>query len=144
MPKYNGDTIQAKMMAGVDTDDELNIIRTDTDGAVHIVNATGSELDVNIANTPLETTETNATTAGTTTPSIATTNTTILAANANRQGGVISNPGPTTVFVNFSAAATTSHHQLVEGGFIHLKNYTGTVTGVVASGSQTIVATEFE
>lgn len=187
MPKYNGDTIQAKMCAGVDTDDELNIIRTSDDGAVHTylngqeaaievegtvsVDNFPATQDVNIASqesplevegtvsvdnlngltdvelraTPVETIEPASGNASTTSVTVTDSGVTVLAANVDRLGGLISNPGATDVYISFGTSpATTSMHRLSEKGVIPIGRYTGAIYGITASGSQGVAVTEFE
>ena len=105
----------------------------------------GSEMQVDIVSAPqLETKETRASTAATTTPTVTTGSGTVLAANANRLGGLISNPtGGTTCYLNFGATATTAHHELAAGSSLPLGTYTGSVTGITASGTQDLAVTEF-
>ena len=105
----------------------------------------GSEMQVDIVSAPqLETKETRSDTAATTTPTIAATTTEVLAANASRLGGMITNPtGGTTCYLNFGAAATTSHHELAAGSVCNLGAYTGVVNAIASSGTQVLTVTEF-
>lgn len=103
--------------------------------------------NVNIASqdAPLEVEDLElANTATTTTPTVTTSSTTVLAANANRKGALISNPlGGSTVFLNFGGAATVAHHPLKAEGRLELGRTTMSVTGIVGTGTQALVVTEF-
>lgn len=89
--------------------------------------------DLEVSNTSTETS-----------PTITTASTTILAANANRKGAVISNPpGGATVYVSFGSTATTSKHPLVAGGRLTVGRMTASIAGIVASGTQALAVSEF-
>lgn len=91
----------------------------------------------------LTTTPSTSGSATTTTPTVTTSSSEVLAANANRKGALITNPGSTTVYLNFDAAATTSHHPLKGDGNTQVGAYTGSITAITASGTQALVVSEF-
>jgi hypothetical protein len=59
----------------------------------------------------------------------------VLAANAARASAVLKNVGTVAVFVNFDAPATTVKFQLDPGDTLEVRGYTGSVTGITASGT---------
>lgn len=105
----------------------------------------GSEMQVDIVTAPtLTTKEIRSGTAATTTPTVTTSTTTVLDSNANRLGALISNPtGGETVYINFGAAATTSHHELAAGQSMDVGTYTGAINGISGTSSQALAVTEF-
>jgi hypothetical protein len=70
----------------------------------------------------------------------------VLAANALRVGAVISNPGPSTVYVHqASTGVTTSNGFGIPGGTSYTIDsplYTGALYGIVASGTQVVTVSE--
>lgn len=128
----------------------LGTIDTDT-GAIATSVATvagavtGTEMQVDIVTAPqIETKEVRATTPATTTPTITTSTSVVLASNANRIGALISNPtGGETVYINFGAPATTAHHELAAGQSMDVGTYTGAINGISGTSSQDLAVTEF-
>ena len=76
------------------------------------------------------------------TVSVGITSTTILAANTARVSYYIENVGSAAVYVYLSSPATTSHLTLNAGDFIYGEDYTGIITGIVASGSVNVYVIE--
>lgn len=116
----------------------------EVEGTVSVDNLNGLT-DAELRATPVETVETEAGTSATTVVSVTDSGVTVLAANADRLGGLISNPGATDVYISFGTnPATTSMHRLSEKGVIPIGRYTGAIYGITASGSQGVAVTEFE
>jgi len=68
--------------------------------------------------------------------------TTILAANTARVSYYIENVGSAAVYVYLGAPATISKLTLSPGDFISGDDYTGIITGIVATGSQNVYVVE--
>jgi hypothetical protein len=60
---------------------------------------------------------------------------TVLAANAARASAALKNVGAAAVFVNFDAPATALKFQLDPGDTLEVRGYTGSITGITASGT---------
>lgn len=69
----------------------------------------------------------------------------ILAANANRKGGFISNPNPLPVYIDDAATGLTvlNGAAIPAGGGFNLEGYIGAVYGIVATGTQVVTVAEF-
>ncbi len=74
--------------------------------------------------------------------SVGATSTTILAANSARVSYYIENIGSAAVYVYLGTPATTSKLTLNPGDFILGDDYTGIITGIVASGTQNVFVVE--
>lgn len=84
-------------------------------------------------------------TATLTTPTMGVASTTLLAANANRLGAVVFNPLSVNLFVNMHGAAAATDATVCigpRGSWNVPFNYTGALTGVLASGSGDVAVTE--
>jgi|TARA_R100000805_G_C3519465_1_gene42403 hypothetical protein len=89
--------------------------------------------------------------------SVGTAGSTVLAANNNRASLSVQNVGTTKVYIRFNQAvnlgaggpdysfilAPASGTNEGDGGVLSIDNFTGTVYAKTASGSSTVVATEF-
>jgi hypothetical protein len=106
-------------------------LRVNSQGALHIAGS--------FSTTPASTGSTP------TTVSVATTSTTILAANGNRRKLILINEGTVDVFLRYSAAASTTNYneKLLPGQRLEMDNVTAVVNGVVASGTCDVRPTEF-
>jgi len=67
--------------------------------------------------------------------SIGTSSTEILAANDNRTSFLIRNTGSVPVYIRLGTGATVDDMLLEEGDILFCDDYTGTVEGIVASGT---------
>jgi len=79
---------------------------------------------------------------GGSTVSVGTDSTEILAANDDRTSFYIENIGTDTVYVYLGSPATTSHLALEPGDTIICDDYTGVVSGIVATGTQDVYVIE--
>lgn len=145
-----GDPASVNVENAIEIDDstpvDVNVVSSalPTGAATAANQQTDALTDAELRASAVSTKEIRSGTAATTTPSVGTTTTTVLAANANRLGAIISNPtGGTTVYINFGAAATVSHHELNAKDKLAIGQFTGEITGIVSSGSQTLTVTEF-
>lgn len=104
------------------------------------VNANGS---LNISNTPV--TSGTLTASQVTVPATAN-GTAILAANTSRLGATISNPGPSTVYIQQGATGVTTSNgfAILSGCSYNIDEplYTGAIYGIVASGTQVVTVVE--
>ena len=76
------------------------------------------------------------------TVAVGATSTTILVANTARVSFYIENVGSAAVYIYLGTPATTSKLTLSPGDFICGDDYTGIITGIVATGTQNVYAVE--
>jgi hypothetical protein len=80
------------------------------------------------------------------TASVTSSNTSVLASNANRMGAVIYNDSSTIALVKLGASAslTSFSVKLIQDDYYEVPfSYTGAITGITASGTATLRVTEF-
>ena len=79
---------------------------------------------------------------GGSTVSVGVASTTILAANDGRTSFLIRNTGTVDVYISLSATAATTAMLLEVGDILFCDDYTGAVSGIVASGTGAVRVTE--
>lgn len=132
-----GSRITAVLQGKTDTsaaNEELKTLKTNSSGVL--------KTEVSTAD-PVETLDGPLTATTQTSVTVGATSTEILPANANRKGFLITNRGPTSVFLAFGAAATTAHgHELKTDGEASGGALTGAINGITSSGTQDVQVTE--
>lgn len=139
MAKYQGDTVQAKLMLGWDDSEELNSIATDDDGNVKVVHQ-----GVLVTSTPQSASGTYSTIA------VGGLEVQALPANPNRVGAEIVNNGNSDMYLGFSSGVTVGSVPSPTGGALLVANggawtnpegYNGPVH-LISSGPGTVAAVQ--